>query len=320
MTGLSVRAMRFTDDGVDPEDALLAASLVRAHEVELLGAPETTADELRDWIGSPWTDRDATGFVLVDGEPAAATWVSRDGLARQTFLVVNAPPGPAHREVCAYGLDRGLEAAQRHADADGGEGWSARSGSWVEDAAHFALLEERGFAPVRRFYQMLIASSSPEIPATAPTLPPGVEIVVARDEAAYRALYDVDCAAFVDHWNFVAHPYDEWRAELVESANRDPDGLWLLTVDGEPAGICALDDSRLSENEGYVAILGVLREFRGRGLATLLLQTAFVRDRDRGLSGTRLGVDAENTTGAVGVYEKVGMHAARTRQGWIKAL
>jgi ribosomal protein S18 acetylase RimI-like enzyme len=320
MTGLSTRTLAFTDDGVADEDVRLAASLVRAHEVALLGAPETTEDELRDWLGVPWTDREASCIVLVDGEPAAATWVTRDDLARQSFLVVNAPPGAHHREVSAYALDRALEAARRHAEAAGVEGWSARSGSWIEDAEHFELLEERGFTPVRRFYQMLIESSSPAIPAAAPPLPPGVEIVVARDEDAYRTLYDVDCASFVDHWNFVAHPYDEWRTELVDSPNRDPDGLWLLTVDGAPAGICALDHSRLSEDEGYVAILGVLQEFRGRGLASLLLQHAFVRDRERGLAGTRLGVDAENTTGAVGVYEKVGMRAVRTRQGWIKPL
>ena len=163
---------------------------------------------------------------------------------------------------------------------------------------------------------MLIASDSPQIPQQAPPLPDGVEIVVARDEADYRRLYDVDCSAFAAHWNFVAHPYDEWRSEIVDSPNRDPEGMWLLVVDGAPAGICVLENSRLSLDEGYVGILGVLDEFRGRGLASLLLQRAFVRDRDRGLSGTRLGVDAENTTGAVGLYEKVGMHAARTREGW----
>ena len=51
----------------------------------------------------------------------------------------------------------------------------------------------------------------------------------------------------------------------------------------------------------------MLKEFRGRGLAQLLLRRAFVHYRDLGRTATLLGVDATNTTGAVALYEKVGM-------------
>ena len=73
-----------------------------------------------------------------------------------------------------------------------------------------------------------------------------------------RAL-EIDNESFLDHWNFVPTPYDEWWDELGTGDSRDPDGWWLLTVEGEPAAICLLDERRAEMNEGYVGILGVRR-------------------------------------------------------------
>jgi ribosomal protein S18 acetylase RimI-like enzyme len=315
-----VRPLRFDDAGPHPDDVATCAALVAAAEVELLGEVASPEGEVREALSLPWTDRNATALVERDGTALATVWVSREGQARQTFFAVHSRPGPARAQVHEYAVAHALDAARSHALQDGAPGWTARSGSWIEDVLHFDTLRAEGLAPVRRFFQMHISADSPLIPAQAPALPAGVEIVVSRDEATYRQLYDVDCAAFADHWNFTVHPFDEWCRELVDAPSRDPEGMWLLVVDGQPAGLCILDDTRLDANEGYVGVLGVLREFRGRGLAALMLQRAFVRDRDRGRSGTRLGVDAENTTGAVGLYEKVGMRAARTREGWALTL
>jgi ribosomal protein S18 acetylase RimI-like enzyme len=46
-------------------------------------------------------------------------------------------------------------------------------------------------------------------------------------------------------------------------------------------------------------------------LATALLQHSFRDFRGRGATRVGLGVDAENTTGAVRLYEQVGMQVAR---------
>lgn len=48
--------------------------------------------------------------------------------------------------------------------------------------------------------------------------------------------------------------------------------------------------------------------------------SAFVRERDRGRAGIQLSVDAENTTGAVGLYERVGMRPTQVLQGYSCAL
>jgi ribosomal protein S18 acetylase RimI-like enzyme len=61
-----------------------------------------------------------------------------------------------------------------------------------------------------------------------------------------------------------------------------------------------------------VRILGVLPEYRQRGLGQALLQHTFAEFARRGFTAVGLGVDAENPTGAVRVYERAGMRVERT--------
>ena len=87
----------------------------------------------------------------------------------------------------------------------------------------------------------------------------------------------------------------------------DPTQWWLASVDGKPAGV-SLGNEHLAENGwGYVGTLGVVKEFRGRGIARLLLETAFAEAHARGRVGVKLGVDSENSTGAPALYGAVGM-------------
>ncbi len=317
---LTAREIRWVDDAPHEDDLAAVVGIVAADEVEVLGEVATHERQVRDHLHSPYADRAATALLFAGARAVGMVSVEHDELAHHTFLNLAAAPGDGRSEVLATGVSLGTEAAVRLRRERGGIPWEVRCGTWLPDATYHDLLGGLGFAAIRRFSQMRIDATSPLVPESAPPLPPGVEIVVVNHEEGYRAMYDVDCAAFVDHWGFVAHPYDEWCRELVDSPSRDPEGMWLLTVDGVPAGICLLDDSRLDLDDGYVGILGVLAEFRGRGLAQLLLRTAFVRDRDLGRAGTRLGVDTENSTGAVRLYEGVGMTAVLVREAWGRSL
>ena len=58
-------------------------------------------------------------------------------------------------------------------------------------------------------------------------------------------------------------------------------------------------------------VLGVVPARRRRGLAQALLQRVFSEFASRGYKRVGLGVDAENPTGAVRLYERAGMHVAR---------
>ncbi len=61
---------------------------------------------------------------------------------------------------------------------------------------------------------------------------------------------------------------------------------------------------------GYIATLGVVREWRRRGLGRALLLHSFRQLYDMGKTRAALGVDASSLTGATMLYESVGMHVA----------
>ena len=91
----------------------------------------------------------------------------------------------------------------------------------------------------------------------------------------------------------------------------------MLSVDGEPAGLL-IGNNQFVEDEGcgYVRIVGVLDQYRGRGLARLLLERAFARDVEAGRVGTLLHVDTANTTPALDLYLSVGMRAVLAIDMW----
>ncbi|HET7902829.1 MAG TPA: GNAT family N-acetyltransferase [Candidatus Nanopelagicales bacterium] len=313
---MDLRPLRYVDGSVHPDDLAAATRLALESEAAFLGEPESTPDDVGYMLGVPSVDRSASGFLDQGGEPVGLLVIDDDPFEHVTGIESFSLPWPGSSDVRADLVRRGLDVARRRREETGVPAWKARAGGVVADTAYSDVLTAAGFEPVRRFYRMAIDATSPEIPSTAPVLPDGVEIVVRDDDATRRAVYDVDRAAFSEHWGFADYPYDEWISHMTSSPSYDPSHWWLLTVDGVPAGICLLGDRRLSKGEGYINVLGVLKDYRGRGLAQLLLRRAFVHYRDLGRTAIALGVDATNTTGAVALYEKVGMRPALVMEAY----
>lgn len=313
MTGLTLRPLRWDGDEIHPDDLAAADSVLAAYETHHLGMRDMATEELHDSLTMPWIVRDRTVLVLDGDQAVAATWVVRQPVSRTVYAEILLRPDRDERVRAEVLVDHLVASARELAD---GAGWTFRASSWVADEVLADVLRERGVEEVRRFYLMEIASDSPAVPREKPPLPDGVTLEVGADERQRRTIWEVETESFADHWNFTAFPFDEWWSVRGSGETHDPSGWWLLRVDGVPAAMCILDDSRASLGNGWVAVLGVRRGFRGRGLATWLLRAAFVRERDRGMASTMLAVDAENPTGAVALYESAGMHAARVARGW----
>ncbi|MGD9955683.1 MAG: GNAT family N-acetyltransferase [Candidatus Nanopelagicales bacterium] len=311
-----LRPLRWTGRTPHPDDLEAVARIYAAYERSRIAMVDTSAADNAYYFGLATVDRDETSLVEVGGEAVGVVYIKAEPGVRDVYADIAVDPGPHEHAALAVAVEHAVAAARRIVHRLGGEGWTLRVTCWEPDTALIELLRQHGLQFARRFLRMRIDSDSPAIPAAAPDLPPGVEIVVRDDEETRRAIWAVDNEAFLDHWNFVPASWEEWWDELGSGESRDPDGWWLLTVDGEPAAICLLDERRAEFGEGYVSVLGVRRQFRRRGLAGLLLQRAFVRYRDMGRSATLLGVDASNETGAVGVYERVGMRPELVRHGW----
>jgi ribosomal protein S18 acetylase RimI-like enzyme len=72
--------------------------------------------------------------------------------------------------------------------------------------------------------------------------------------------------------------------------------------------------------EGYTDLLGVRRDYRGRGIARALLADAMRRFAAAGLDKASLDVDSENPTGALSLYIRMGYSAVNQSMAWDKEL
>jgi mycothiol synthase len=171
------------------------------------------------------------------------------------------------------------------------------------DAAAAALCASRGYRLVRREFHL----ERPLDTLRAPVIPEHVRIRPFRagDE---RALHRVNEVSFAEHWGFRSSTFDEWWARSDGSAF-ETDLVWVAVRDGRPVGELWLQV--YDEGRGWVEILGVIPDVRGRGIGRALLRTGFAELARRGCRRALLGADAGNESGALRLYESEGMTVRR---------
>ena len=183
-----------------------------------------------------------------------------------------------------------------------------------QDTAAAELFEAHGFALVRRFYEMAIELEAPPV---VPPLPDGLTLEPFRTEDA-RAYYTALDAAFQDMWEHHSIGFEPWWEQKQSAHDFDPTLWFLVRHSDEVAAVIRNDPDR--NGGGYVASLGVVRPWRGRGLGRALLLRTFAEFYSRGILRVTLGVDAESPTGATKLYESVGMTIEEATIVYEKAL
>jgi ribosomal protein S18 acetylase RimI-like enzyme len=122
--------------------------------------------------------------------------------------------------------------------------------------------------------------------------------------------------AFADHWGSEPLTPEIWGRDFVGDPFFRADLSFVVLEGNEIAGysvnyVIESDWEATGVREGWVGQLGVRRPWRGRGIATALLVRSMRAFRDAGLEAATLGVDVENPTGAIGIYERVGFRPIR---------
>ncbi len=137
-------------------------------------------------------------------------------------------------------------------------------------------------------------------------LPDGYEIREARPDE-YHAVHDVLEDAFLEWSKRDREPFEDFEAGSIGRPGFEPWQLRVVTdADGSIAGVALVimaagEDGR----EAYIDRLAVRSDQRHRGLAQALLVDAFARGREHGAVRSALSTDSR--TGALSLYEKVGM-------------
>jgi mycothiol synthase len=307
-----MRVVRPTADRFDEALALLQAS-----DVAVYGGTDWTESELREeWDGLD-LERDAW-LVVLDGRLAGVAHLLERRRGR--FL------GDAyvHPDLAGRGVGRRvlelLEERVRELERDWPEGERIvlQCAHLVGDERAPTLFRCRGFDHARSFFRMVVdlADDDPE-----PEWPSGIELRPLDVERDGRLVHAAIEDAFAEEWGHIERPYDEWHERVFGWSRFDPSLVpvaWDRARD-EIAGLSLNYPKRMGD-WGWIGSIGVRRAWRLRGLGLALLRESFRRFRDTGETVVALGVDAENPTGAVRLYERAGMRVLWQADVWEKEL
>ncbi len=170
-----------------------------------------------------------------------------------------------------------------------------------EGSAGDRLLAALGYR-IRWTSWVLRLPEGTEIAARA--LPPGY-LVRGADQAELRAAHAVLEDAFLEWSIRERETYEDFAGATFERPGYAP---WNLRVVLDPTGAIigvALVFISADTSTAYVSRLAVRRDERRQGIAQALLVDSFARAREHGATASELSTDSR--TGALGLYEKVGM-------------
>lgn len=181
-------------------------------------------------------------------------------------------------------------------------------------------LKANDYKPARYFFEMVRPLDEP-IPDHP--LPEGLEVRPVLPEH-YRQIFKASDEAFQDHWGHVPLTENMIR-EWMDSPEFQPE-LWQVAWEGDEVCGMVLNYIRHDENErfnrkrGYTEDISVRRPWRRRGLASALLARSLKLLKELGMLEAGLGVDTENLSGALQLYERLGFKRIRTMTQFRKRL
>jgi mycothiol synthase len=313
--GLRFRRLRLPDDLPG-----IAELHIRAHVSDDVDERES-ADDWASWFAHPSGFDPAADVVVGDLEGRIVAYAQAravDDAESGRSYMVNGEVDPDAR---GRGIGRALlrhnirheRVRGERERADGAASAEQRLESWSfeSEARRVRLLESEGFQVVRWFFEML----RPTLDDIADMpMPDGLEFRPMLPEH-HRAVWAADSEAFSDHWGAMQNT-DEAFHHFFGGPEFRPD-LWRIAWDGDQVAgvvmnrVMRIFNEQSGERRGELAGVSVRRAWRRRGLARAMVAESLRALRDEGMTSAVLGVDAENPTGALGVYEANGFRIHR---------
>lgn len=281
------------------DDLAGVTELFDEHSRRLHGVADGTAEEILQYWESPDVDFEKEVIVAEGSDGSIVGYGDVGEAADSIWLDVRALDAERQHAL--------LETLEPIADE---KKPGARLLGFVEekDAGLRSIYEERGYQVIRHSYRMEVELGDLSADASPPQ---GVVIRTVR-EGEEESVYEVHEQSFEDAWMHEREPFEQWQHWFVKDPSFDR-SLWFgAEAEGEIVGVAICNTRGNEPGLGWVRVLGVVRSHRRRGIGEALLRHAFAEFKRRGFERVGLGVDAESPTGAVALYERAGMHVART--------
>jgi mycothiol synthase len=182
--------------------------------------------------------------------------------------------------------------------------------------ARVRLYEQHGFRPVRYSFKMQTALVSS---IAEPTIPSELALIpwqASWSESARTAFN----RAFKGHWGLPTISEEMWSSRFVGVPQFRPALSWLVVHESEVIGLSVNWFPPDDASQGWIEAIGVVPEWRGRGLADAMMIRSLNTFLEHGLTKAALDVDTQNPTGALQLYEKSGFTAVKREAIFIKTL
>ncbi|MEU9300540.1 GNAT family N-acetyltransferase [Streptomyces sp. NPDC048269] len=294
-----------------PGDASDICALLNAVDMIEIGRPETDLGTVEADLHHP------------DVDLATDSWLAFQGGRLVAYALVWSDAGPGRIDSDHYVLPGHREAARRLLElmeararemAAGAAARRLRLQLNVEPTLDLDLLTGRGYRTVRR-YQVMTRRLSP-----AADLPPDLPVEglalrhCAADEADRRRAHALVEQTFAAHFGHVERAYEPWLDHLA-ARELDWSLVWIASLPGAgDVAVLLTRDDRTSM--GWLSHIGVREDLRGRGIGGFLLRHGFAVYAARGRDTVGLGVDTQNETGALALYEAHGMGLHYAVDSW----
>jgi ribosomal protein S18 acetylase RimI-like enzyme len=139
-----------------------------------------------------------------------------------------------------------------------------------------------------------------------------------------RLVWEASNEAFQDHWGYIPDPWEDFKS-FIDSPDYDPSLLRVAWQGDQVAGmVLSFIDKDQNEiygrKRGYTENICVRRPWRRKGLAKALIASSLLALKERGMTEAGLGVDAENISGALHLYEFMGYRVVKRSTFYRKPL
>lgn len=279
------------------QDAAAAAALIAASEQHFVGEAFVDEGDVVGLWSTAGIDLAVDSLAVVDREDLVAGCLVDD----RHQIVVDVHPAHLGRGIGTFlaGWAEERAAARGHAYAE--------QETAVADTAGAALLTGRGYRPTHRDW---VLRMDPDVALSRHALPADVTVgpFVAEDARAAHAVIE---AAFAEWEGRLPRSYEDWRAIVVDRDGVDPGFFRVARSGGEVVGVATVHDSG---GTTWIPQLAVRADRRGQGIAQELLAEAFDAGRRRGRATGELATSG--LTGALGLYQRLGMRVVAEFQTW----
>ncbi|GAB4513742.1 MAG: GNAT family N-acetyltransferase [Anaerolineae bacterium] len=312
---------------VTMNDLEAAVALFHLEQIEHYGKATLEVEDLRNEWETP-------GFVPEESMRAVFTsdglmighieiWDVRD-LPVRPHLSSYVHPEYRHLGVDQYLIQWGEQRSRRVFDRVPAE---ARvvidTSAKTTDTYRQQLLESMGFVYANRsWWNMLIEMDA--MPPD-PVWPEGITITTHAEFDDIRAIVKARLDSFRDHRGFVEEDFEnvlERTMHQLEHDEKFEKSLLFVALNGDTVAGVSLCRSEYwdAPDEGYLGTLGVVRDYRNRGLGKALLLHTFQEFYKRGTRKVCLHVDGSSITGATRLYESAGMHVRHAYMAYEKEI